>query len=249
VPDLSESDRIASSATILQLADIHLRADDGEVYGEDPERRLGLVLAACARELGAVDLIVLTGDQSDDGEPGALERLSQILDRIGAPILAIPGNHDGPDVQRATFGDLTPVEVGGWRLAGLDSSVPGEIHGAVDIAGVESLLDDLDERPTLLALHHPPVPPTSHPWFRLENARRLLACLTARPQVRAVLSGHVHAPFEHWHGPLQLLGGPSTLAPFGFDGEELTVGAGGPTGARAISLRADGALDSRLIEA
>jgi Icc protein len=244
-----ESDRAASSPTILQLADIHLRADGLEVYGEDPERRLGLVLGACARELGAVDLVVLTGDQSDDGKPESLERLNQILDGTGAPILAIPGNHDGPDVQRGTFGDWTPVELGGWRVAGLDSSVPGEIHGAVDVAAVESLLDGLDDRPTLLVVHHPPVPPTSHPWFRLENAACLLACLSVRPQVRAVLSGHVHCPFALWRGPAQLLGGPSTLAPFSFHGEELTVGAGGPTGARAISLREDGALESRLIEA
>jgi Icc protein len=244
-----ESDRTATTATILQLADIHLRADGHEVYGEDPERRLELVLGACARELGAVDLVVLTGDQSDDGEPEALERLNQILDGIGAPVLAVPGNHDGPDVQRGTFGDWTPMELGGWRVVGLDSSVPGEIHGAVDIAAVESLLDSRDGRPTLLVVHHPPVPPTSHPWFQLENATSLLTCLTARLQVRAVLSGHVHCPFALWRGPVQFFGGPSTLAPFGFQDEELTVGAGGPTGARAISLRGDGALESRLIAA
>jgi 3',5'-cyclic-AMP phosphodiesterase len=245
----SEPDRTPTAATILQLADIHMRADGGEVYGQDPERRLSLVLGACERELAAVDLVVLTGDQSDDGAPKALERLRQILAGIGAPILAVPGNHDGPDLQRGAFGDWTPAELGGWRVVGLDSSVPGEIHGSVDVAALESLLDGLDERPTLLLVHHPPVPPTSHPWFRIENARSLLASLAARPQVRAVLSGHAHCAFALGRGPQQLLGGPSTLAPFSFPDDQLIVGAGGPVGARAISLGKDGSLESRLIEA
>jgi 3',5'-cyclic-AMP phosphodiesterase len=245
----SESDRAAGDATILQLADIHMRADDGEVYGQNPERRLALVLEACERELAAVDLVVLTGDQSDDGDPQALERLRQILAGIGAPILAVPGNHDGPDLQRAAFGDWMLAEPGGWRVVGLDSSVPGEIHGSVDVGALESLLDGLDERPTVLLVHHPPVPPTSHPWFRIENAESLLASLAARPQVRAVLSGHAHFAFAFGRGRLQLLGGPSTLAPFSFPDDELLVGAGGPVGARALSLGEDGSLESRLIEA
>jgi 3',5'-cyclic-AMP phosphodiesterase len=249
VVGFSKSGRTAAATTILQLADIHLRADGREVYGEDPARRLFAMLGACARELGAVDLVVLTGDQSDDGEPLALERLKRILARFDAPILAIPRNHDGPAVQRATFGDWKPAELAGWRVVGLDSSLPGEVHGAVDVSAVESLLDGLDERPTLLLVHHPPVPPTSHPWFQLEDAASLLACLAARPHVRAVLSGHAHCPFALRRDALQSLGGPSTLAPFCFQGEQLTVGAGGPVGAQAVMLCEDGTLESRLIEA
>lgn len=236
-------------ATILQLADIHLRADGGEIYGQDPEHRLRLVLQACARELGEVDLVVLSGDQSDDGQPAALDRVKQILDGLGAPLLAIAGNHDHADVQRAAFGDSVTVELGGWRAIGLDSSIPGEIHGSVDVATVESLLDALDIRPTLVAVHHPPVAPTSHPWFQLEHAASLLACLAARPHVRAVISGHVHCACSLACGSLQLLGGPSVLAPFSFDGAELTVNGDGPAGARAIFLRDDGTLQTRLIEA
>jgi len=235
--------------TILQLADIHLRADGREVYGHDPEHRLTRVLEACRRELAGVDLVVLSGDQCDDGEPAALARVRQLLDGLGAPVLAIPGNHDGAGVQRASFGDWTPVELGGWRVVGLDSSIAGEIQGSIDVAALESLLDARDSRPTLLAVHHPPVAPTSHPWFGLEHAARLLSSLAARPHVRAVLSGHVHHAFSLACGSLQLLGAPSTLASFRFDGAELTVDAGGPVGARAIFLGADGSLQSRLIEA
>lgn len=249
MPDSPGSAPSAPAATVLQLADIHLRADGGEVYGRDAEHRLRLVLQACARELPAPDLIVLTGDQCDDGELEGLRRLREILAPIGAPVLAIPGNHDGPDAQREVFGERTAVELAGWRVIGLDSSIPGEIHGSVDVAAVESLLDGLEARPTLLAVHHPPVPPTTHPWFQLEHAEALLGSLSSRPQVAAVISGHVHHAFALRRGGLALLGGPSTLAPFGFAGQELMVGEGGPTGARALLLGADGSVESRVIEA
>ena len=236
-------------ATVLQLADMHLRADGRDVYGGDPQRRLDLVLEACRRELAAVDLVLATGDQSDDGQPAALAQVRRMLAEIDAPVLAVPGNHDDAEAQRECFGDWRPVELADWRVAGLDSSIPGEVHGSIDPRAVAALLDTLDTRPTLLTMHHPPVAPTTHPWFQLEHAASLLAVLAARPHVRAVVSGHAHYSFSLACDGLQLLGGPSTLAPFRFDGAELTAGAGGPAGARAIFLADDGSLHSQVIEA
>lgn len=234
---------------VLQLSDSHLRADDRKLYDQDPIQRLRLVLDACARELPRIDLVLLSGDQSDDGELASLQRVREMAGGLGAPLLAIPGNHDALEAHEATFGPGGPVELDGWRVIGLDSSIPGEIHGSVDVPAIERQLDGLDRRSTLLAVHHPPVSPTTHPWFQLEHADELLRALAARPHVRAVASGHVHSPFTFSRGPLALLGGPSTLAPFEFDGGEFTVGAGGPVGARVITLRDDGSLSSALIEA
>ena len=233
--------------TLLQIADAHLRADGEQIYGRDPERNLAVVVAACARELPGADAVVLSGDQSDDAELAALERAKEMIAPLGASVLAIPGNHDGPELQRAVFGARASADVGRWRVVAIDSSIPGEIHGSVDVAAAERLLDALDARPTVLAIHHPPLAPTTHPWFQLEHAQALLASLTARPHVRAVLSGHVHVPFERTHGALRLLGAPSTLAPFSFDDGELTVGGEGVLGARALRLGDDGSFESRLI--
>jgi len=171
--------------TLLQIADAHLRADGEQIYGRDPERNLAVVVAACARELPGADAVVLSGDQSDDAELAALERAKEMIAPLGASVLAIPGNHDGPELQRAVFGARASADVGRWRVVAIDSSIPGEIHGSVDVAAAERLLDALDARPTVLAIHHPPLAPTTHPWFQLEHAQALLASLTARPHVRA----------------------------------------------------------------
>jgi 3',5'-cyclic-AMP phosphodiesterase len=237
------------TATVLQLTDTHMRADERPVYGHSPEQRLRLVLAACARKLPKIDLVVLTGDQSDDGELEAQRRVKAIVEEeLQAPIIAIPGNHDSVAGDRPAFGPDPPVELGAWRVIGLDSSVPGEIHGALDVSAVERLLDALDHRPTMIALHHPPVPPSSHPWFQLDGAKELLASLAVRPHVRALISGHVHTPVTLTRGELALMGAPSTLAAFVFQGDGLPVTADGPVGARVIRLSADGSLDSALID-
>ena len=66
------------------------------------------------------------------------------------------------------------------------------------------------------AVHHPPVPVGS-PWIDalgLRNAAELLARLERFPNVRVVVSGHVHQAFDTRRGALRLLTTLSTCAQF-----------------------------------
>lgn len=239
------------SATVLQLSDIHLTAAvGGPVHGIDPDARLATVLAAWADTGEMADLVLVTGDDADDGSPAAYQRLAAALDSIGAPMLVIPGNHDDPAAVRAAFAAPTVAEVGGWRLAGFDSVVPGEIHGAIDAGSVTDVLDGLDDRPTVVAIHHPPRSPSTHPWARLDGSEQLLDDLAQRPHVRAVVSGHLHQPFElEGAGGLQLLGAPSTNEPIDHHGDTFTAPGTCPTGARVLRLGDDGMLSSAILPA
>lgn len=237
--------------TLLQLSDIHFApVEDQRVCGVNPETRLRAVLNACQRKADPVDLIVLTGDQTDDGPHDANLRLRALLGNIGAPMLAVPGNHDPAEPHRRVFGEPTTIEIGGWRIVGCDTSIPGEIHGSLDVARLTDRLDRRTDLPTIIAMHHPPAPPTTNPWFQLRNAGRLLAdVLPARAHVRAIISGHVHTPFDLTQDGVALLGGPSTCMPFQHTEGEVEVGAGGPTGARILSLLDDGTFHSEVVEA
>jgi 3',5'-cyclic AMP phosphodiesterase CpdA len=63
------------AVTVLQLSDIHLTSQVGPVLGVDPDARLAQVLAAWV-DLGEVaDLVVLSGDNTDDGTVDAYRRL------------------------------------------------------------------------------------------------------------------------------------------------------------------------------
>jgi 3',5'-cyclic-AMP phosphodiesterase len=241
-----------SITTVLQLADIHYPAvTGGRVCDRDPHMRLQTVLDACVGTLDRVDLVLLTGDQTHHGDVAANRRLRELLAPIGAPILAAPGNHDDARSHHAVFGAApSAIEIGTWRVLAWDTCVRGADYGSVDVAAFVSHIDELDDRPTVVAMHHPPVAPTNNPVFRLENAQDLLRALVDRSHVRAIVSGHAHVPFRREHDGRLLLGGPAVCVPFLHgDQGELTIGAGGPTGARTILLDDDGTLTSEVIEA
>jgi Icc protein len=239
------------STIVLQLSDTHLARDPhAEVNGRDPDGRLDRVLSAWATLGERADLVVLSGDNADDGSLEACQRLRAAVVALGAPVLAVPGNHDDPAAVAGAFGPPTPVEVGEWRVVGLDSSRPAQVHGTLDVEEAFHLLDDLDDRPTLVALHHPPVSRSTNPVFRLDGATELLAGLRLRPQVKAVISGHVHDAFDlEGPGGLALLGCPSTLYAIVHLGDGMEVSGEAPTGARVLRLADDGSWSSSVLVA
>ncbi|MDQ6840363.1 MAG: metallophosphoesterase [Actinomycetota bacterium] len=239
------------TATVLQLSDTHLRAwPGGQVSGADPDRRLKAVLDAWQAVGQRADLVVVSGDETDDGSATAYARLAEALDPLDAPIMALAGNHDRPDVMAARFGRSTTAEVGAWRIVGLDSSRPEQVHGTVEVPAALAVLDALDDRPTVVGIHHPPLSRSSHPWFRLDGATELLEGLGVRSHVRAVISGHVHDLFD-FEGPggTALLGCPSTLMAMAHDGDHYERCVGGTTGARVLYLGDDGTMASTVLVA
>jgi Icc protein len=239
-----------ATATVLQLSDTHFTEHArGRVNGVDPAARLTAVLEAWVATGEHADLVVHTGDIADDGSVGACRRVAAALGTLGAPLLAVAGNHDMGEAVTAVFG-ATVAEVGTWRVVGLASEWPGRTEGALDAPGALALLDGLDDRPTVLAVHHPPQGPSTHRWFQLHGAGELLDGLAARPQVRAVISGHLHEAFDFvGPGGLALLGGPSTLYALHHEGERWARSDVAPTGARVLRLGDDGTLDTDVVVA
>jgi Icc protein len=248
-PDPSWKDR-DMAATVLQLSDTHLRETPNDpVSGFDPDRRLAVVLDAWAVREEPLDLVLLTGDDADDASASGLARLHAAVDALGAPVFAIPGNHDDPARVADEFGGAAATSVDGWRIVGLDSSVPGQIAGAIDVPAAMAVVDE-DGGPAIVAIHHPPRSRSTHPWFQLDGAEELLEELGSRSHVRALVSGHLHDAFElSGPGGLPLLGCPSTLMAIAHDGDQMQIGADAPTGARILRLADDGTLSSEVLEA
>jgi Icc protein len=225
--------------TVLQLSDTHLTRTAGErVYDRDPDERVAKVLAAWQGTGEQADLVLLSGDLADDGSAAACERLALTIAGLGVPVLALPGNHDDPAVVAATWGGDDVAEVDGWRILVADTTIPGQIHGA------------LDGRPTVLAVHHPPMSRSTGDQFRLDGAAELLDGLAVRPQVRAVVGGHLHDAVDlQGPGELPVLLCPSTLMGIVHDGDQMQIDPGAPRGARVLHLADDGTLTSRVLQA
>lgn len=189
---------------LAQLSDLHI-CDEWE--GVDPVARLERVVDAVRALPNRVDAVLVSGDLTDDGCEAGYLRARRLLERLDAPLHVIPGNHDDRRRLREAF-DLPgsgdePVNysttVGQLRIVAFDSIVPGQDAGAF---GPEQLLW-LDEElgrdrgaPTLLALHHSPLPTGILEWDAINLTpadREALAEVVARhPQLRLIAGGHLH---------------------------------------------------------
>lgn len=216
-------------AIVLQISDPHLLAEPEAVLRGVPTRRtLVEVLARARAELPAIDRVVLTGDLAHDEEPASYLALRQLLGPDVDRARPLPGNHDDRAALRVAFpalGDEGPDgrttfvdDVGGWRLVGLDSQLPGEDAGRLgseQLAWLRAVLTE-DPRPTALFVHHPPVA-TGHPVLDemgLLDADELAATLREAPWVRVVAHGHIHRATHHHLSSLPVLGAPSTAFQF-----------------------------------
>ena len=186
---------------ILHLSDTHLYGDGRLHYGiVDTLAALDRVLARAA-SLERVDLVVASGDLSDDGTVASYRKLKATLDpwvaERGATVVYAMGNHDLPEGFEEVLGARERVtSVRGFRVVTLDSSVPGAGYGRLDESQVEWLSDVLEtpsERGTVVVLHHPPVPPTTvlfEPLRLLDAVPLLEVCSDG--DVRLILAGHFH---------------------------------------------------------
>ncbi len=238
---------------ILQLTDLHLLADPAARWKGVPTRdALQDVLTWIASRNEAFDWLILTGDLAHDAQYASYQTLRALLgDRVERCRL-IPGNHDHPGFLRQVFPELVPpgagpltfaLSVAGWRLLGLDTHLPGQVSGRIDLEQRRWLEQELAAhaaQPTLIFMHHPPIPVHS-PWLdriSLEDPQPLVQLLTSAPHVKIICTGHVHHESQHRLGQAIVVTTPSTAVQFEPQAEDLALAAL-PPGYRVFLL--DGA--------
>jgi len=208
--------------TIVQISDPHVPADGFLFDRVDACARVQASVGMIAAAGCSPDVLVLSGDVADRGEAAAYIRLRPVIDaalqRFAARLLVAPGNHDDVALLRAhllarepTSGPLDEVlRVGGLRLIGLDSSVPGEVHGELEDAQLEALATPAPDG-TVLVVHHPPIWSTTpmSELVALREPQRLAAVIRAS-DVRLVLSGHTHRVSAGTLAGVPVWVGPST---------------------------------------
>ncbi len=205
----------------LQITDLHIVPDVGaSIYGTDSFESLRAVLRAALSLPAPPELIVATGDLSEDGSEESYHRLRGALLEAELPVHVLPGNHDSVSRMKSSLvGGLIQmgpvVDVEPWRIVLLDSRVRGKPHGFLESSQLDilsSALGDDPSRPVLACLHHGPARPCPTPGCALQNDAALLDLLGSRPNARAVISGHAHAEIERRFEHVTLLTTPSTCS-------------------------------------
>jgi len=240
---------------ILQVSDCHLSADPKADYrGQNADRNLKKLLPAM--RAWDPDLVLATGDVSEDGSAASYARAAVWLGTVGAPLLALPGNHDDPAVMKKHFpqgpwGGPYGREAGPWLLLLLDSTVEGEVSGRLS----QQVLEKLDERLrgsnaafVLLALHHQPVPVNAR-WidrYALENPDLFWNFVDRDGRVECVTWGHVHQDYQERRKGATLLGSPSAVANSLPNTERFTLDLTGPS-CRWIELGPEGEVETGVL--
>jgi 3',5'-cyclic AMP phosphodiesterase CpdA len=183
------------------------------------------------------DAVLVSGDLADAAESRSYARAAELLGVLPMPVYVLGGNHDARDRLEAAFGPGAAgpwaTSVGGVRLLGLDTVVPGADGGALGpdgLAWLESTLAASDE-PAIVAMHHPPAPIGMDALDRIgldpSDAREFASIVAASGRVVLVVCGHVHrtvftsvggaplvcCPSTYLQARLELGGGPLQLIP------------------------------------
>ena len=249
-PSSHASDR---PVLLVQLSDSHLFAEpDGKLLGMNTRDSLEKVIERVQAEQAGIDLIIASGDLSQDGSVASYQRFRELSARLNAPARWFPGNHDElPAMHEACAGsDLLEqvVDLGNWRIILLDSSIPGAVPGFLaddQLALLERALSEAPERHHLVCFHHHPVPIGCR-WMEpigIRNPDALFTVLERHPQAKALLWGHVHQEFDQQRGNLRLLASPSTCVQFAPGSDDFQVGSQAP-GYRWLRLHPDGQLET-----
>lgn len=209
-----------------QLTDLHVRVGPDDVEGA---HRVAATVAAAASFAPMLTAVVITGDIAENGTEQEYDRARELLGPLTMPIHVIAGNHDDPRALAAAFRTTTrwSARVGGVRLVGIDTTVPDSDGGALGderLAWVAKTLAQ-DTAPTLLAMHHPPietgVAAMDEIGLPAVDRAALAEVLAGTPQVRRVISGHVHRAVTG-----RIAGCPVTLSPSAERQLSLDLGGG-----------------------
>lgn len=199
---------------ILHISDLH--------FGHhDPALAAGFADDINAQK---PDLVVASGDFTQIGTKEEFEQAREFLDKLTAPVFAVPGNHDVPAVnifrrflnpygfyKRYIAKDLEPfLEMDGVVLIGMRTSRRARLewnwgHGTIS----RGQLGDLEERfakaspdaVRVIVAHHPLLFPTEPMIQKTKRVKRADDALEtfAGLGVRLVLSGHFHLSYVRKH--------------------------------------------------
>ena len=191
-------------SVLLQISDTHFGTEQGAVV------QALVTLAHQQRP----DVVVLSGDITQRARPAQFRAARSFVDRLGAPVLAVPGNHDIPLFDlwarlrspygrySAAFGiDLEPVYRSAELLVvGVNTTrawrhKDGEVS-ALQIDRVARLVEHADPAQLRVVVVHQPID-----VMRAEDLPNRLHNHTAAQQAWAaagadiVMGGHIHLPY------------------------------------------------------
>ncbi|RWR10235.1 phosphodiesterase [Paenirhodobacter populi] len=194
---------------IIQLTDTHLMPPGTVVNGVDPEKQLRAAVADIIARHADTDLLVMTGDLCNDGDPAAYALLRDILAPVPFPVRLMLGNHDRrpefvaafPEQPRDDNGYIQSfIDTDFGRVLFLDSHEPGVIggiYGADRMVWLDQALNGAGALPVTVFIHHPPFDAGIAHFLKIgmHDDGAVMRRLATHPAgIRHIVFGHIHVP-------------------------------------------------------
>lgn len=245
-----------SPLRIIQISDIHMFADKGSsLMGVDTSDSFAAVIDLLKNEK-KIDIIILSGDLSQDGSKVSYMNIAEALKDFNIPIYFVPGNHD--DVHRmAQVYPLNSISkhkhiiLKDWHLILLNSQVPEHVEGHLDasqISYMQHCLQTYPEHHAIVLFHHHPFP-IGCQWLDeigVKNADEFWHAVSHYPKVSTVLFGHIHQVVEREYQGIQCYSAPSTCFQFRRQHDTFGIEKLNP-GYRWIDLYEDGKIETGVV--
>lgn len=197
-----------NSVLIAQITDTHVGFEPEAGEDEFNFLRFGMAIDHLLVQHVQPDLLLLTGDIADKGQPESYERVKRLIARCPFPVHVMTGNHDHRDRLLTAFPDCPTadgfvqysLDVKGLRILCLDTLQHGRHGGAfceVRAAWLAHELAAQPDVPTLIVMHHPPViagidwmdPRPHEAWLA-----RFRGAVEGHGQIIGIACGHLHRP-------------------------------------------------------
>lgn len=247
---------------ILQITDTHLFApsssedDEPLLFGFNTFESFKHVIELVKKQETVFDLVVLTGDLSEDESTGSYKRLAELLSSLNRPIYYLFGNHDNTNLACDVFSEYPlfkqerEIVLENWLVVLLNSKIEGKQEGNLakeELDRLRTLLSSHGEKHALICMHHNPVnmDPERFDKYILQNPKDFFAVLDAHANVRGVLWGHVHQQSYSQRRDVTLMSTPSTCAQFTPNETGIKLDYK-PPGYRSLKLHKNGYIETEV---
>ncbi|WP_034411477.1 3',5'-cyclic-AMP phosphodiesterase [Candidatus Photodesmus anomalopis] len=247
----------SSSIKLLQITDTHLFApEDGSLLNVITLDSFQAVLGAIIEKKFQFDVIVATGDISQDHSEESYQHFVDSISVLKQPCFWLAGNHD---YKPSMAGFFRPKKIfnlehaflsENWQIIILDSQVFGVSYGHLSkqqMLLLDSILREYHHHHTLILLHHHPILVGSD-WLdrhALKDSIEFWQILRKYSNVKAILCGHVHQNIDRDIQNIRVLSAPSTCIQFKPNSKHFALDRLSP-GWREIELYDDGSISTQV---
>ena len=206
------SDRLQAKddLKVIQLTDLHLFSSDNELMlgHKNNANFYDVIFKLKNTQLETTDLILLTGDLSQDQTRESYEHIVRELKDFNIPIYWISGNHDHKKNISAVFSkndsfkNVPYLELKHWFFIFLDTKKEGSESGFLAESEIFFLKNTLDQQSVknkkiAIIMHHHPVPfgtPLIDDYI-LKNHEEFWRAII-KHNITKILCGHVHGDYS-----------------------------------------------------